>query len=264
MHETPRIAPMADFKTHLIGAAAVSGLAATLLVMTGQFPHQAVMGYFVLGVSGGLLPDIDSPHSIPVRIAFMGLAVVAGFLVVFTFGRRYSLVELILLWMGCFALIRYGVFALLDRFTVHRGLIHSIPMGVGCGLITTVMAYQAFNASVIQAWMCGTFVTIGFLVHLLLDEFYSVNLFGKKLLKKSFGTAFSLGSLKQPVGTVALYLAVVGLFYWCPPPQAFTELMLNRATYHGVVQRLLPGEIWFAGFLRRVTPANGPSLLPTL
>lgn len=248
---------MADFKTHLIGAAAVSGLAATALVMTGQFPHQAVIGYFILGVIGGLLPDIDSPHSIPVRIAFMGLAVIAGFLVVFTFGRRYSLVELVLLWVGCFVLIRYGVFGLLDRFTVHRGLIHSVPMGVSCGLITTAMAYQAFNASVTHAWMCGTFTTLGFFVHLLLDEFYSVNLFGKKMLKKSFGTAFSLGSvIKQPAGTLALYLAVIGLFYLCPPPRPFTELMLNHETYRGVVQRLLPGETWFSGFMRRVTPAS--------
>ena len=247
---------MADFKTHLMGAAVVSGLAATTLVMTGQFPHQAVIGYFILGVMGGLLPDIDSPHSIPVRLAFMALAVIAGFLVVFTFGRRYSLVELILLWIGCFALIRYGVFELLDRYTVHRGLIHSIPMGVSLGLITTAIAYQAFNASVIHAWMCGTFVTLGFLVHLLLDEFYSVNLFGKKMLKKSFGTAFSLGGLQQPIGTVALYLAVIGLFYLCPPPRPFTELMLNRETYHGIVQRLLPGETWFPGFLRRATPTS--------
>lgn len=247
---------MADFNTHLMGAAAVSGLAATMLVMTSQFPHQAVMGYFILGVIGGLLPDIDSPHSIPVRIAFMGLAVIAGFLVVFTFGRRYSLVELILLWTGCFVLIRYGVFGLLDRFTVHRGLIHSIPMGVVCGLITTLVAYQVFNASVTHAWLCGIFVTLGFLVHLLLDEFYSVNLFGKKLLKKSFGTAFSLGSLQQPIGTAALYLAVIGLFYGCPPPRPLTELMLNHETYRGVAERLLPGETWFNGFLRRMTPAS--------
>lgn len=252
---------MADFNTHLLGAAAVSGLAATALVMTGQFPHQAVIGYFVLGVIGGLLPDIDSPHSIPVRIAFMGLAVIAGFLVVFTFGGRYSLVELLILWLGCFALIRYGVFALLDRYTVHRGLIHSIPMGVVCGLITTLIAYQAFNASVTHAWMCGAFVTLGFLVHLLLDEFYSVNLFGKKLLKKSFGTAFSLGSfMKQPAGTLALYLAVVGLFYLCPPPRPFAEVVLNRETYRSIAHRLLPGETWFPGFLRRVTPANLPTL----
>lgn len=251
---------MADFNTHLLGAAAVSGLAATVLVMTGQFPHQAIIGYFVLGVIGGLLPDIDSPHSIPVRIAFIALAMIAGFLVVFTFGSRYSLAELIMLWIGCFVLIRYGVFALLDHFTVHRGLVHSIPMGVGCGLITTAVAYHVFNASVIHAWLCGSFVTLGFLVHLLLDEFYSVNLFGKKLLKKSFGTAFSLGSLKQPLGTAALYLAVIGLFYLCPSPRPFGEVMLSQKTYRGVAQRLLPGETWFAGFLRRVTPMNSPLL----
>ncbi|HRX70766.1 MAG: metal-dependent hydrolase [Gammaproteobacteria bacterium] len=251
---------MADFNTHLMGAAAVSGLAATVLVMTGQFPHQAIIGYFVLGVIGGLLPDIDSPHSIPVRLAFMALAVIAGFLVVFTFGSRYSLTELILLWIGCFVLIRYGVFELLDHFTVHRGLLHSIPMGACCGLITTAVAYHVFNASVTHAWLCGSFITLGFLVHLLLDEFYSVNLFGKKLLKKSFGTAFSLGSMKQPFGTMTLYLAVIGLFYLCPSPQPFGEVMLSQKTYRSVAQRLLPGETWFAGFLRRVTPTQLPAL----
>ncbi|KAB2934540.1 MAG: metal-dependent hydrolase [Candidatus Contendobacter sp.] len=247
---------MADFNTHLMGAAAVSGLAATVLVMTGQFPHQAVIGYFVLGVIGGLLPDLDSPTSIPIRIVFATLAVVAGFLVVFTFGGRYSLVELVVLWFGCFLFIRYGLFNLFDQVTVHRGLIHSIPAGIGCGLIATLVAFHAFNASVIHSWLCGTFVTLGFLVHLLLDEWYSVDLSGKKLLKSSFGTAFSLGSLSQPIGTAALYLAVIALFFLCPSPRPFAELMLDRDTYRGVIQRLAPGETWFQGFLRRVAPSS--------
>ena len=247
---------MADFNTHLVGAAAVSGLAATVLVMTGQFPHQAVIGYFVLGVIGGLLPDLDSPTSIPIRIVLVTLAVVAGFLVVFTFGTRYSLVELVILWLGCFLFIRYGLLDLFDRATVHRGLIHSIPAGLGFGLITILIAFHVFTASATHAWLCGTFVALGFIVHLLLDEFYSVDLSGKKLLKKSFGTAFSLGSLGQPVGTAALYLAVIALFSLCPSPRPFTELMLDRDTYRGITQRLLPGETWFPGFLRRVTPVS--------
>jgi hypothetical protein len=247
---------MADFNTHLLGAAAVSGLAATVLVMTGQFPHQAVIGYFVLGVIGGLLPDLDSPTSIPIRIAFAVVAVVAGFLVVFTFGRRYSLVELVILWFGCFLFIRYGLFNLFDRVTAHRGLIHSIPAGIGFGLLAILLAFYVFKASATHAWLCGTFVTLGFIVHLLLDELYSVDLSGKKLLKSSFGTALSLGSLSQPVGTAALYLAVVALFLLCPSPRPFTELMLDRDTYRGVTQRLLPGETWFPGFLRRVAPSS--------
>ena len=247
---------MADFNTHLMGAAAVSGLAATMLVMTGQFPHQAVIGYFVLGVIGGLLPDLDSPTSIPIRIVLATLAVVAGFLVVFTFGTRYSLVELVILWLSCFLLIRYGLFSLFDRATVHRGLIHSIPAGIGFGLTTVLLAFHVFTASAAHAWLCGTFVTLGFVVHLLLDEFYSIDLSGKKLLKSSFGTALSLGSLSQPIGTAALYLAVVALFFLCPSPRPLTELMLDRDTYRGITQRLLPGETWFPGFLRRVTPVS--------
>ena len=247
---------MANFNTHLMGAAAISGLAATVLVMSSAVPHQAAIGYFVLGVIGGLLPDIDLPTSVPVRIAFATLAVVAGFLVVFTFGSRYSLVELVILWFGCFLLIRYGLFALLDRFTVHRGLVHTVPMAIGLGLATTALAFHVFNASVIHSWLCGTFLTMGFIVHLLLDEFYSVDLFGKKLLKSSFGTAFSLGSLNQPIGTAVLYLTVIGLFFLCPSPKPFAEFALNHGTYRGVTQRLVPHDTWFPGFLRRVTPSS--------
>jgi hypothetical protein len=76
------------------------------------------------------------------------------------------------------------------------------------------------------------------------------------LLKSSFGTALSLGSLSQPVGTAALYLAVVALFFLCPSPRPFAELVLDRDTYRGVTQRLVPGETWFPGFLRRVTPSG--------
>ena len=249
---------MADFKTHLIGAATVSGLAATALVMTGQFPNPAIIGYFSLGVIGGLLPDIDAPHSIPVRLAIMALAVIAGFLVVFSFGQRYSLVELLLLWGGCFALIRYVLFGLLDHYSVHRGLIHSIPMGICCGLVTTLVTYQVFSGSALHAWLCGGFITMGFMAHLLLDEFYSVNLFGKKLLKKSFGSAFSLGSRKQLLGTAALYLVLISLFHLCPPTRPITELMTSSATWHGVSQRILPGATWFPGFLQAPLTAKQP------
>ncbi len=247
---------MADFKTHLVGAAAVSGLANTFLVMTGMVPHQAVIGYFVLGVVGGLLPDIDSRTSIPIRIAFAVLSVAAGFLVVFTFGARYSLLELIILWVGCFLIIRYGLLNLFSRFTTHRGLIHSIPAGVGFGLATTAIAYHAFQSSVIHAWLCGIFITLGFIVHLLLDEWYSVNLYGRKLLKKSFGTAFCLGSLKQPLGTVALYVAIMGLLLLCPSPRPAAKQMLDHVASHGIVQRLTPNDTWFPGFLRWVMPAG--------
>ena len=239
---------MADFKNHLIGAAAVSGVAATGLMLAGAVPQEAVLGYFALGIVGGLLPDIDSDTSIPLRIAFNTLAVVAGFLLIFSFGRRYSLVELTMLWLACFAGIRYGIFILFTRLTVHRGLIHSIPAGVLSGLITAVLAYRLFDATAPQAWLSGSFVLLGFLVHLLLDEFYSVNLMGLRV-KRSFGSAFNLGSLYNPYGTAALYLGIAGLLYISPPTDAFAKLMLDGSLYRDLLDRLLPGQGWFVGSL---------------
>ena len=239
---------MADFKTHAMGAALVSGVLATGLFMTGEATRSAVVGYFALGFIGGLLPDIDSSHSIPVRIAFHILAVVAGFLMLFAVGQRYSLVELVILWMACYILIRHGLFILFNRFTVHRGLIHSVPAAALFGLVTVLLAYRGFGASALQAWLCGSFLFAGCLVHLLLDEIYSVNLQGMRL-KNSFGTAFSFGSPHNRLGTLLLYLAVIGLFYLSPSARVLVAFLLDHEVQRRVLNRLLPSHDWFAGFL---------------
>ncbi len=245
---------MANFNTHISVAFVASGVGALVLYKAGMLTGTEFFLCTLTGTVGGLLPDIDSPTSIPIRIAFAALSVIAGFLVAFTFGKHYSLLELIALWTGCFLIIRYGLLNLFTWLTTHRGLIHSIPAGVGFGLATTVLVFHAFGGSAMDAWLCGLFITLGFIVHLLLDEWYSVNLYGKKLLKKSFGTAFCLGSLKQPLGTVALYLTVIGLLLCCPSPRP-VALMADR-TQNVLAQRLWPGAAWFQGFLRRVTPAS--------
>ncbi len=240
---------MADFKGHMMGAAVVSGVLATGMTMTGIATDKAVMGYFFLGVIGGLLPDIDSDTSIPIRIAFNVLTVVAGFLLVFHYAQRYSLVELTLLWVACFMLIRYGIFSLFTYITVHRGLFHSIPAGAVFGLITTLLAYRFFDSTALHAWICGLFIFLGFLVHLLLDEIYSVDLAGMQI-KRSFGTAFNLGSLDDPLGTAALYLVLISLFLISPPTDSFIKVFSNAAIYQELIQRLVPHEGWFSGLFR--------------
>ncbi len=235
---------MADFKTHTVGAALVSGVAATALFMTGEMSNQAVVGYFLLGVMGGLLPDIDSDTSVPLRLASHVLAVIGGFLAVFTFGQRLSLVELVILWLVCFLTIRYGVFSLFTRITVHRGLIHSLPAGMSFALLAVLIAYHGMGISALQAWFCGLFVFLGFIVHLLLDEFYSVNLLGMQF-KSSFGSAFNLGNLRNPYGTFALYITLLGLFYISPSPNSFITFMADDDIYHRLVDRLLPQQGWF-------------------
>ncbi len=239
---------MADFKTHMVGAALVSGVATTGLMLAGILPNRELMGYFALGVMGGLLPDVDSDTSIPIRMAFNVLAVVLGFLAVLYFGTRWALVELVLLWGLVFVGIRYGLFKIFTYYTVHRGLIHSIPAGLAFGLGTVLLADRGFGATPLQAWMCGAFVAMGFMVHLLLDEAYSVDLAGRTL-KRSFGSAFNLGSLNNLLGTLALYALLAGLFYVAPSPEPFLNSVLDDAEYWRIDQRLLPTGGWFEGLL---------------
>jgi hypothetical protein len=239
---------MADFKTHMMGAALVSGVAATGMAMISHSGAQAVMGYFALGVTGGILPDIDSDSSIPIRVAFSVLSVIAGFLMVFHLGAELSLLELVLIGLGTCLLVRYGVFSVFTRFTVHRGLYHSIPAALFSGLATVLLAHEVFELDAVTAWTAGSFVTLGFLVHLILDELYSVNLMGMQV-KRSFGTAFNLGSIGNPLGTAGLYLGVAALYWICPPVHEFAAALADPSVYRDLAERMLPDGVWFRGLL---------------
>ena len=236
---------MADFRTHVLGAAVVSGVAATAVAMIHPWSDAQVLGYFVLGVVGGMLPDIDSDGSIPVRVAFNVLSVITGFVVVFHFARL-SLIELLLLGGGAFALVRFGVFDVFARLTVHRGLIHSIPAAAVGGLLCVLLSRRLFDLTAMAAWTAGSFVALGFVVHLVLDELYSVDLMGGRL-KHSFGTALTLGSSSEPLGTVTLYFAVLVLYLWCPPVTGFWHALTDPANYRFLGGRLWPHHGWFDG-----------------
>ena len=57
---------MADFKTHLAGAAIGSAALATSLASSDTVESGEALGLFSVGVIGGLLPDVDLGHSTPV------------------------------------------------------------------------------------------------------------------------------------------------------------------------------------------------------
>lgn len=235
---------MADFKTHLLGAALVSGVMATGMAMVSQSEPKAIIGYFALGVAGGILPDIDSNSSIPIRIAFKLLSAISAFVVVFHFAATLSLLELVLLGAGTYFVVRHGVFSVFTRHTRHRGVIHSIPAGFFAGLLAVLIAVEVFAASSVTAWTAGLFVCAGFLVHLILDEIYSVDLLGARI-KRSFGSAFNLGTPSNPMGTALLYLGVAGLYWLTPPIDDFIAAVTDPIAYQTLVERLLPTDSWF-------------------
>jgi hypothetical protein len=134
---------MANFATHLYGGALVSSVASLGLYSSGLAGPEQTQTCFFLGVAGGLLPDIDSGASKPVRVAFTILAVGLAFATAFALVGRLPLLDLVLVWGGTFLLVRYLVLEAFARLTVHRGAWHSCLAVVLMGLLSANAAQSS-------------------------------------------------------------------------------------------------------------------------
>jgi hypothetical protein len=223
---------MANFNTHLTVATSISGALAFGLFFTEIATAKAVFFYWLLGTLGGILPDIDTPHSVPARLLFSVSGILFASLLVASQLNQSAWIDLIILGVVTFIGFRYGLLKLFARLTSHRGHLHSIFAALLFGLSTTVIAYQGFAVRASVAWLAGWFVSGGYLVHLLLDEIYSVDI-TKQRLKKSFGSAFKLANTRHKLSTLLLILANLILLLWTPSLDKF-----RHHTYLNLVQIL--------------------------
>ena len=235
---------MADFKTHLSVAGTLSGVLAIGCLHTGLAEPRDTLLFFTMGTVGGVLPDIDSDHSIPVKLLFSCLATLAAFFGVFSKIGAYSIVESILLWVAVFVIVRYLVFELFKRFTVHRGVFHSLLAAVFFCFLSATLLYDVFALSNVLAWLAGGFVLIGYLIHLLLDELYSVDMMGVRL-KKSFGTALKPISFTYLKASIALIAATLVLYLFVPELSSFMQWLGDVKLYDALRHNLLPQDGWF-------------------
>ena len=235
---------MANFKEHLIVGTVAGGFGATSLLVAGQADPQAVLIYLSAATIGSVLPDIDADNSTPLHIAFSFFAVLLAFFTLFSQEARLSIVELLVLWLAVYLFFKLVVFALFIRTTVHRGVFHSIPAGVMFGFLTTIMMSKLFQFSDKVAWLAGGFVFFGYLAHLLLDELFSLNLFGEGGVKHSLGSAFKLYS-SDLRATAVLYAVTIGLFFLMPDLGGTFKGTFAATTWQVIQERLLPKGGWF-------------------
>lgn len=213
---------MANFQTHLNVGIVVSA-AATLALHTGGLVHEGqTLPYFVLGIAGSLLPDIDLKVSKPAGIFFGVLGVVLAFVMTLPLLDRFLPLELALIWGGVFLCVRYGFFEIFSRLTVHRGIWHSWLAIAAVALATINIAYWQWHLPSESAWIAGLMIGIGYLTHLCLDELYSVDLFNRRL-KRSFGTALKPFSVVYPWSSLAMFMVVLTLWWLAPLAGAWSE-----------------------------------------
>ncbi|MDZ7620603.1 MAG: metal-dependent hydrolase [Patescibacteria group bacterium] len=185
---------MANFKTHLTFSTLVgAGAGATAYLGFGVPLPTCILAGGLCSVSG-MLPDIDSHSGVPLResLAF-GAAVVPMMLVDRLQDLGLSTESIVLIGAATYLFIRFVFARILSRYTVHRGMFHSIPAAVIFGVLAYLLASGDTN---IRLFKAGAVFT-GYLSHLVLDEIYSIEWAkGQLRLKRSFGTALKIWSGK--------------------------------------------------------------------
>jgi hypothetical protein len=160
---------------------------------------------------GGLLPDLDSDSGVPVRELFGLGAVVVPFM---AFPRLqahgFSMEQILAILFAMYLTIRYGVSYVFKKWTVHRGIYHSIPAMLIAGL-TVFLVYHSPDMNLRLYLSCG--VMLGFLSHLVLDEMCSVDFSGVAIKLNQFaGSAVKLKSESWAVN-LATY-GLLGYLGW--------------------------------------------------
>lgn len=196
---------MAGFKTHVtISSLAGVGYGAGAFLLFDLPAPTCLLAGGLCGISG-MLPDIDSDSGRPLResMAFMA-AVMPMMLVQRLSGFEISNELLVLYGSILYLLIRFGGAWLLKKFTVHRGMLHSIPAAVIAAEIAFLLATGDTNLRIYKAGG----VLIGYMSHLVLDEFYSVKVSARGVrIKSSLGTAVKIFGRKL-IPNISTYAAV--------------------------------------------------------
>lgn len=229
---------MANFHTHLNVAALVSGVTSAALLSANHIELDVALWLWFFGTIGGLLPDIDSDNSTSLDIVF-NLFTICVILFCMNYITSDAINErqfllLIGLPVAIYFAMKYIVRNVLEWQTVHRGMCHSLLFLAFCGLlltnITALIIDRKMHNADLFAWLSGFFVFLGGVVHLLLDEIYSVDLTNVRI-KRSFGSALKLTDYSNILLSGLFLAASACLFYNAPPIDSSIKTLSNWNTF---------------------------------
>jgi hypothetical protein len=249
---------MANFPTHIAVGTIVSGALAVVTLAADVVAPENIVAVTLAGVVGSVLPDIDLKESRPSRAMFAGLAVFFSFVVLFSLGNKYSIAEMLVLWLGTLVLVGYLGRNLFFHFSYHRGIWHSLLAAVFCGCLTAVVYSKLLGRNEGVAWLAAGFLVVGYLTHLVLDEIYSVDIMDAHI-KASFGTAIKLFDYRHLVDSSVMAVAAVLAFLAAPPTKVFFENISSHSLWTELRQRMLPHERWFGVDWGHITLTSGTS-----
>jgi membrane-bound metal-dependent hydrolase YbcI (DUF457 family) len=244
---------VAGFHTHITASTAVGvGYGLVGHLNYGMSPSASVLAGGICSVAG-ILPDVDSDSGHTVREITGFTAAVVPLLLLDRLQRTMVNSESVVLAGACiYIIIRFGLFELLRRYTVHRGMWHSVPAALMAGLVVALICSGQPTDQ--RLFKVGA-VVLGYLTHLALDELWSLqDRRGRIRVKRSFGTALKFWSNNRwaNFSTYAKLVLLIGLALNDPSlkPYLASPTQSMRRLSDGVLRRVrgemrdAPREIW--------------------
>ncbi len=180
---------------------------------------------------GGLLPDLDSQGSLPVREVSNVTAATAAFLLL----RRLQHAglsgdQVLVLLAGGYLFTRYAVTLLFRLLSVHRGMFHSIPGMAIAGL--AVFLLHGHPDLFIRVYLAAG-VMLGFLSHLVLDQLWGTRPGGRgkyvgsplKLFSPSWGATLATYAVLAALLWLALDEANAVRLPWPEVKEQFSKYL---------------------------------------
>jgi len=199
---------MASFEQHLSISIIASGITLIPLASSGVVSTPQLFGLLGIGLIGGIIPDIDADNSKPIQIAFKIFSITFSLFILLFLDDHFSFLQLLFGWILSSLFFYFIIFKTFTTITTHRGIFHSIPMGIFLAQITTIILYNIINVNITFATLGGFFLLFGFIIHLILDELVSLNLLGIST-KRSLGSALKLYDKKNIIGSIILYFLII-------------------------------------------------------
>jgi hypothetical protein len=249
---------MAGFQTH-ITVSTLTGVAYGLWGWQSGAPVETCLLAGGLCSVSGMLPDLDSDSGRPVQEMSAFAAAVIPMLMLERFENfGWSREMMVVAGAGIYAAVRFGAAEIFKRYTVHRGMWHSLPACLACGLLTFLIV--AGEDLAIRLFKAGA-VSLGFASHLVIDELWSLSLRSGKLnIKRSFGTAIKFFG-DDRLANLGVYgtVAVLALMAVGDP------MLMNRFGYEvrfgpHTAQHVLDKALELAGVQPKPAAAEGETV----
>lgn len=204
---------MASFEQHVNTALIGTGILVVPLHASALLDIKESLIILFMGVIGGILPDLDSDTSKPIQIVFKMCSIILPLIILLLTPIKIPIVYTLAIWVGSAIFLHYAVFKTFLHFSTHRGVIHTIPMGLLSAQLTSLIFLKLLHKELYFSLLAGFFLFFGFMIHLVLDEIFSINALGMQI-KRSFGSALKFYDKRNIPGTIVLYLLFgVTLFF---------------------------------------------------